>query len=55
VTSIAWGAFYNCRNLTSITFAGTTAEWSEISKGDSWNSNVPATKVICSGGTVTLE
>ena len=54
VTSIGYYAFEGCTSLKSITFEGTIAQWNAIRKGSSWNSNVPATKVICSDGTVKL-
>ena len=43
-----------CTSLTSINFEGTTEEWSAISKGDSWNYEVPATYVQCSDGQVKI-
>lgn len=43
-----------CTSLTSINFEGTTEEWSAISKGESWNYEVPATYVQCSDGRVDL-
>ena len=55
VTSIGDYAFAYCSSLTSITFGGTTAQWKSISKGGSWNLYVPATKVVCSDGTVLLK
>ena len=55
VTSIGYKAFYGCSGLTSITFEGTVAEWNAISKGDSWNDQVPATEVICSDGTISWK
>ena len=54
VTSIGARAFYGCTSLTSITFNGTIAQWNNITKGDSWNKNVPATYVQCSDGQVAL-
>ena len=54
VTTIGDGAFSNCSNLTSITFEGTVAQWNAISKGSYWTYKVPATKVVCSNGTVRL-
>ena len=54
VTVIHDGAFYDCSGLTSIQYSGTIAEWNAISKGSNWNSNVPATKVICSDGEVDI-
>ena len=54
VTSIGDEAFSGCENLTSITFNGTKAQWNAIEKGSWWNNNVPATKVVCSDGEVSL-
>lgn len=54
VTSIGDDAFSWCTALTSITFNGTAAEWNAIEKGSGWNNAVPATKVVCSDGTVSL-
>ncbi len=54
VTSIGYQAFYNCTSLTSITFKGTVEQWNQIDKVVEWNYNVPATKVVCSGGEVSL-
>ena len=54
VISIGDTAFYNCTNLISITFEGTVAEWETITKGSGWNRNVPATKVVCLDGEVSL-
>ena len=54
VTSIGNYAFEDCSSLTSIKYEGTVSQWNAISKGSDWNSNVPATEVICSDGTVSL-
>ena len=54
VTSISSDAFYNCSGLESITFGGTVVQWNAISKGNGWEYNVPATKVVCSDGSVKL-
>ena len=54
VTSICNGAFGACISLTSITFNGTIEEWNAIEKGDCWNDDVPAKKVVCSDGEVAL-
>ena len=54
VTSIGYYAFQNCTGLTSLTYIGTVAQWETITKGSSWNDSVPATKVTCSDGEVTL-
>jgi hypothetical protein len=55
VTSIEEDAFYNCSALTSITFEGTTAQWQAITKGTDWSKKVPATNVVCSDGTASLN
>ena len=55
VTSIGDDAFAWCESLTSIVFDGAVEQWYAITKGERWNHNVPATEVICSDGTVTLE
>ena len=54
VTSIGSSAFEYCSGLTSITFNGTKAQWNAISKGYNWKYNVPATKVVCKDGTVSI-
>lgn len=54
VTSIGNNAFSSCGKLTSIKFNGTVEQWNSITKGSSWNLYVPATKVICTDGEVTL-
>ncbi len=54
VTSIGDLAFYGCTGLTSINFNGTKEQWNAISKGSYWKYNVPATQVICTGGTVSI-
>ena len=54
VASIGGYAFNNCTSLTSINFKGTKEQWNAISKGDNWNSNVPAIVVHCSDGDVDL-
>lgn len=54
LTRIGASAFSGNTKLTSITFNGTVEEWNVISKGNNWNSDVPATKVVCSDGEVNL-
>ena len=54
VTPIGDSAFNYCTKLNTIRYNGTVSEWKAIIKGTDWNYNVPATKVICSDGTVTL-
>ncbi|MBQ4111586.1 MAG: leucine-rich repeat domain-containing protein, partial [Clostridia bacterium] len=55
VTTIDYNAFSDCTSLTSITFEGTIDQWNAISKGIRWNYNVPATKIVCSDGTVAIS
>ena len=54
VTSIGGSAFAGCTGLTSVKFNGTIAQWKAISKGSHWNSDVPATEVVCTDGTVSI-
>ena len=54
VTKIAAAAFHSCKKLTSINFSGTVEQWNSLVKGNAWNTDVPATKVVCDGGEVTL-
>ena len=54
VTSIGDSAFSGCIGLTTINFNGTKDQWSAISKRYWISSNVPATKVICTDGTVRI-
>jgi regulator of RNase E activity RraB len=54
-TYIGWGAFFECSSLTEIKFDGTVEQWNAVTKGDNWNYGVPATKVICDDGEVTLD
>jgi len=53
--SIGKEAFCGCTMLASITFEGTRTEWHEIDKGDFWNNNILATKVVCTDGAVALR
>ena len=54
ITRIEDYAFYFCTKLNHIIFNGTVEQWNAISKGKDWNYEVPATKVICADGEVTL-
>ena len=53
VTSIGWWAF-NCEKLNKLVFTGTLTQWNAIKKDSDWNKNMPATKVVCSDGSVSL-
>ena len=55
VTSIGNGAFYGCTGLTSIAFNGTIAQWNAISKGSYWKTDMPATEVVCTDGTISIS
>jgi hypothetical protein len=54
VTDIRDYAFRNCSRLKEIKFDGTIEQWNNISKGSSWNYNVPTKKVICNDGEVEI-
>lgn len=54
VTKLSPYTFQGCTALASITFGGTMEQWNAIEKDSNWNNNVPATKVVCSDGEVTL-
>ena len=54
VTYIGYEAFWNCKALTNISFEGTVAQWNAMERDPFWNSNAPATEVVCSDGIVTL-
>ena len=54
VTTIGDRAFAYNSSLSNIVFNGTVLEWNAIEFGSEWNDNVPATKVICSDGEVSL-
>ena len=54
VTSIGEYAFAECKHLNDIAYNSTIVQWNAISKGDSWDYNVPATEVVCSDGKVSL-
>lgn len=55
ITTIGNNAFYYCSSLTTIEFEGTVEQWNAIRKVGNWNYGVPATEVICSDGTVSLN
>ena len=54
VTNIRSKAFRGCTSLTNIIFNGTIAQWKAISKSYDWKYKVPATKVVCTDGTVSI-
>lgn len=56
--NIQGDTFSGCKNLESITFTGTIESWKDrdcAEKGKGWKSDVPATEVVCSDGTVPLR
>ena len=55
VVYIGSKAFSKCETLNGITFKGTVEQWEAIEKGADWKEGVPATKVVCSNGEVTLS
>lgn len=48
-------AFDCCVNLSTINYLGTIKQWKQITLGEFWNDDSPATKVICTDGVVSLE
>ena len=54
VTSIGNQAFYGCSSLNELRYGGTVAEWNRVTLGTKWNYNIPATKIICTDGTVNI-
>ena len=50
LTSIGGWAFYDCDMLTTITYAGTDADWNAMTFGDYWDENSGAYNVSCAGG-----
>jgi hypothetical protein len=54
VTMIDDYVFGYCPRLMSVTFEGTVAQWNAITFGTNWDFNIPATKVICYNGTVSI-
>ena len=40
--------------MTDVYYTGTIEQWNAITKGEDWHNEVPATKVICSDGTISL-
>ena len=54
VTEIGTFAFCSCISLKTICFDGNIEQWNAIKLGSYWDCNIPATKVICSNGIVSL-
>ena len=54
VTIIGNGCFQGDKNLKTINFEGTKAQWESITKGDDWNFSIGASVVHCSDGDVNL-
>ena len=52
IKEIPQALFKGCTKLSSITYNGTVEEWNSLPKGDEWNTDVPATKVVCSNGEI---
>lgn len=50
VEEIGGWAFFDCDLLTTITFAGTDADWNKIAFGNYWDENSGAYNVSCAGG-----
>lgn len=46
--------FYDCTALSNINYLGTKEQWLNITKGEYWNSSVPATYVHCVDGDCLL-
>lgn len=55
VTRIDEAMCYGCTALTQVKYAGTMAQWNEISKGTHLFDSVPATHVECADGNVSIE
>lgn len=53
VMHIGDSTFYYCTGLTSITFGGTTYQWTAISKGPEWNYGTGNYTVYCTDGNIT--
>ena len=54
VTKIGASALMGCSGVQSLTFASTTGQWSDVTKGDSWGSGVATDIVSCSDGTAKI-
>jgi hypothetical protein len=51
ISGIGGWAFFDCDLLTTITYAGTEADWNAMSFGDYWDENSGAYNVACAGGS----
>ena len=54
ITEIGNAALYNFKNLETLNYEGTKDQWSSLKKGSNWNTNIHATIVHCSDGTINL-
>ena len=54
LTSIPISLFDGCTSLENISFGGTRLQFSELTKGNLWRRNVPATYVTCSDGILNF-
>ena len=50
---IAADAFADCKNLVSINYKSTSADWDKISLGENWNKNTGNYEIICSDKTLS--
>ena len=55
VTEICDYAFFDCLDLTNISYGGTVTMWNEITFGFEWHYHSAKTLVNCSDGTVTVD
>lgn len=46
ITSIGQQAFYGCKALNKISYCGLWSEWTKVTKGSSWNYNVPGSPAL---------
>ncbi len=54
ITYIGEGIFDRNRTITEIIYAGTTAEWNNITFHENWNAGGPAFIVTCTDGTIDV-
>lgn len=52
VTTIEFGAFFRCSNLTTVNYMGTIEQWNSISVDGSGNENLTSAKIICTDGVI---